>query len=231
VSIHSLDQDGHVSIVITDTGSGISDDFLPHVFDRFSQGEIQRGSSGLGLGLALVREIVHAHSGAVSAASAGDGLGSTFTVMLPAAAGAPASAPGVSTSAYPKESHSLREVDVLVVDDEADVRHLLTLLLEAHGANVRSASSSSEALGAIRERRPHVLLADLRMPNEDGYSLIRTIRAGERDQGRLAAIAVTAYARATDRDQALEAGYDAHVPKPIEADELLQTIVKVVTPA
>jgi signal transduction histidine kinase len=187
VSIHSLDQDGHVSIVITDTGSGISDDFLPHVFDRFSQGEIPETvlAAGLGLGLALVREIVHAHSGAVSAASAGDGLGSTFTVMLPAAAGAPASAPGVSTSAYPKESHSLREIDVLVVDDEADVRHLLTLLLEAHGANVRSASSSSEALGAIRERRPHVLLADLRMPNEDGYSLIRTIRAGERDQDGL----------------------------------------------
>jgi CheY-like chemotaxis protein len=208
IGIQVLRQDSEISIQIRDTGQDIKSEFLPYVFDRFKQADGHNGQSpsGLGLGLALVREMVNAHGGTVVADSQGDGHGSTFTVRLPV------STVTTSQSAHAARSDvrvtSLPGLDILVVDDDGDVRDLLALLLESRGAAVRTASSSTEALEAIVGGRPDVLLADLGMPDEDGYSLIRKVRAHEREQQapRLAAIAVTAYASAKDRQQAIAAG-------------------------
>jgi PAS domain S-box-containing protein len=227
VTVAVLPRDTELEIAIADTGQGISAEFLPYVFDRFKQGEILKGraTAGLGLGLALVREMVSAHKGTVVAESRGEGRGSTFTVRLPATDAAPAP-PTTGETAV----ESLRGLNILIVDDDGDVRDLLGLLLESRAATARSASSVAEALTAIGQRRPDVLLADLGMPEEDGYSLIRKIRADEGQQHlpRLPAIAVTAYAAARDRDQALSAGYDWHVAKPVDPDGLARAITNVV---
>jgi len=230
VSIHVTQQDAHVAIRISDTGQGIKPEFLPYVFDRFRQADGQNGhpSVGLGLGLALVREMVQAHGGTVVADSQGDGRGSTFTVTLPLRE---------MTSESPRIARSqgtitsLARLDILIVDDDGDVRDLLALLLESRGATVRTVSSTIDAVEAIVRRRPDILLSDLRMPEEDGYSLIRKVRDRERDQEapRLPAIAVTAYATANDREQAIAAGYDWHVAKPVDPDALARAIAKVVT--
>jgi CheY-like chemotaxis protein len=224
--------DSQVQIQVTDTGQGIGADFLPYVFDRFTQadGEKRRAPTGLGLGLALVREMVQAHGGTVVAESPGEGHGSTFTVTLPTSAAASMlNASKVSTTQAKDVVESLPQIDILIVDDDGDVRGLLALLLESRGAVVRAVSSATEALDAISRHRPDVLLADLRMPEEDGYSLIRKLRAREREQqdGRLPAIAVTAYASPRDREQAIAAGYDGHVAKPVDPGELARAIVKV----
>jgi CheY-like chemotaxis protein/anti-sigma regulatory factor (Ser/Thr protein kinase) len=231
VGIHVVQADSQVCVEITDTGSGISAEFLPHVFDRFKQAEShqRRSGSGLGLGLALVRELVEAHGGAVVAESGGEGRGSTFTVTLPAD---PSEVRGTSKTRVDHSEQvadSLPPIEILIVDDEADARDLLTLLLESRGARTRTVSSALQALDAIAQRRPDVLLADLGMPDEDGLSLIRRLRAQERErrQVRLPAIAVTAYASGRDREDAIAAGYDWHVAKPIEPDDLTRAILKV----
>jgi CheY-like chemotaxis protein/two-component sensor histidine kinase len=220
-----------VEVRVTDNGRGISPDFLPYVFDRFKHADSPKGrrSMGLGLGLALVREIVQGHGGTVGAESEGDGHGSSFRVTLPLAL-----VPGdsvASAGAAPRNSFlaSLPQLNVLIVDDDGDVRDVLTLLLVSHGATVRAVVSAAEALDAIHMVRPDVLLADIGMPEEDGYSLIRKIRAHERERNatRLPAIAVSAYATLADREQASTAGYDGHVSKPIDADVLTQAIAKV----
>jgi PAS domain S-box-containing protein len=223
------EQQGHAHVEVSDTGRGIRPEFLKHVFDRYGQEDRdQLGSmAGLGLGLALVRELVDAHQGRVVAHSAGEGLGSSFTVILPLS-----SAVESSDVKLPQRSLSTAEslsLDVLVVDDESDARDLMALTLVSRRSRVRAAASAQEALALIADRRPDVLLADLRMPNEDGYDLIRIVRAREREDGlrRLAAIAVTAYAASSDRDRAIAAGYDAHVPKPVDIDELMQAIARV----
>jgi PAS domain S-box-containing protein len=231
VGIRCLEVDGGVRMLVTDSGQGISADFVPYVFDRFSQADSDKrhSTTGLGLGLALVREMVQAHGGSVAAESPGEGQGSTFTVTLPLSIAA--ATPALKTPLVPQvqEPESLSPIDVLIVDDEEDVRELLALLLESRGAVTRSVSSAHEAIEAISQRRPHVLLADLRMPGEDGYSLIQRVRAREREQRerRLPAIAVTAYASPRDRDQALAAGYDAHVAKPVEPAELARVVAGV----
>jgi PAS domain S-box-containing protein len=231
VAIRCTEEDAHVRVQVTDDGQGIGADFLPFVFDRFSQADgPTRGSrTGLGLGLALVREMVQAHGGTVVAESPGEGRGSTFSVTLPLSIGA--FAPGPKKTGVPQADApgSLPPIEILIVDDDGDVRDLLALLLESRGATVRTVSSASEALDAISQRRPDLLLADLRMPDEDGYSLIRKVRAREREQqeGRLPAIAVTAYASPSDRDQAIAAGFDSHVAKPVEPDDLARAVANV----
>jgi PAS domain S-box-containing protein len=218
--------DGQVIVTVADTGRGITPEFLPYIFDRYKQGDAEKGSSGLGLGLALVRELVCAHGGSVVATSPGEGAGSTFTVTLPMSL---VQGAGLAESTA-RPNQQLPPIDILVVDDDGDVRDLLALLLEARGARVRTVSSAADALTGIRANRPDVLLADLRMPEQDGYSLIRSIRAEERGQRngrRLAAIAVSAEATITDRERAIAAGYDGHVGKPIDPDRLTQAIVTV----
>ncbi|MEP0870782.1 ATP-binding protein [Trichocoleus desertorum AS-A10] len=226
----------HVEITVSDTGQGITADFLPYIFDRFSQSDSSttRLQNGLGLGLAIVRTLVELHGGSVYAESTGDGQGSTFKVNLPlmmipgelkhldrlrSTAGDEVGFPGTSV---------LSGLQVLVVDDEVDARRLVTAVLEQCGASVTSVASASEALEAIERLQPHVLLSDIGMPHEDGYALIRKVRELALEQGgTIPAIALTAYARLEDRIQALSAGFQMHIPKPIEPAELVAAVVNV----
>lgn len=231
VSVCVAQQDSTVRIQVSDTGQGIASEFLPCVFDRFRQADGPKGRSptGLGLGLALVREMVHAHGGTVVAESPGEGQGSTFTVSLPLSMSTAAASGSPPATRADTAFEFLPRLDILIVDDDGDVRDLLGLFLESRGATVRSAPSAAQALEAIAHRRPDVLLADVGMPEEDGYSLIRKVRSSERQQqaARLPAIAVTAYATARDREQAMAEGYDGHVAKPVDPDALARAIAKV----
>ena len=216
-------------VSVADEGQGISPEFLPQVFDRFRQGASKgrHSPAGLGLGLALVREMVQAHRGTVVAESAGEGSGSTFTVTLPPrAAGVPVPPPEASP---PDAEARVAGLQILIVEDERDAREFLALLLASRGAVVQTAASVEEALGAMTGQRPDLLLADLRMPGEDGHSLIRRWRAYEAEHlgSRVAAIAVTAYASPSDRDLALAAGFDAHVAKPVDIAALAAAIGRV----
>ena len=220
----------HASVEITDNGRGIAADLLPHVFDRFRQAEGEAARGGLGLGLSLVREIVHAHGGTVKAESDGEGRGSRFTVTLPLAADSTLKV--VNTADWNPPGDLLLEGlrrEILVVDDERDAREMLTLILTTRGATVRTAASAAEALDAMSQRRPDVLLADLGMPEEDGFSLMRRWRLQEQQHqwARVPAIAVTAFASQKDYDRAVTAGFDRHIAKPIDLDELVRTIAGV----
>jgi CheY-like chemotaxis protein len=230
IRIAVTDRDAHVEVRINDTGQGMAPEFLPYVFDRFRQESIQRGRSpsGLGLGLAVVREMVQAHGGTVVAHSDGVGRGSTFTVTLPTRLDVPHRSQLDDVGGESTEASSLAGLDILVVDDDDEVRRLLAFLLESRGATVRTAGSTNEALDATYRKRPDVVLADLGMPDEDGYSLIRQLRAreGQRQLAPLPAVAVTGYASAADRDKAIAAGYDWHVAKPIEPDALTRVIAR-----
>jgi PAS domain S-box-containing protein len=215
----------HVRVGVTDEGQGIEPAFLPHVFERFRQGQDNRSKAGLGLGLALVREMVQAHGGTVVAESAGDGRGSTFSVTLPLKTTAKTIVPhAVRAAGHPGSGVWDREI--LVVDDERDSREFLALLLVGLGARVRTAGSTMEALATMRQQAPHILLADLGMPDEDGYSLIQRWRDHEQQQQsvRVPAIAVTASATPNDRERAIAAGFDAHVAKPVDSDMLVAAI-------
>jgi PAS domain S-box-containing protein len=227
----------HVEIAVSDTGQGISAEFLPYVFDRFRQADssYQRKHGGLGLGLSIVRHIVEMHGGTVQARSAGEGAGATFVLRIPLAAAGRSSfhageAPEPAETARPTPASASREAalagfKVLLVDDEPDTLHMLKLLLEQSGATVEACGSAAEALRAAREREPDVLISDIGMPGEDGYALINKIRALELERGgRLPAIALTAYAAAEDRSQALAAGYQRHVTKPVDPDDLVAVV-------
>ena len=220
-----------VSVRVEDNGRGIPASLLPFVFDRFKQGEGESARSGLGLGLALVRELVHAHKGTVTAESAGEERGSTFIVRLPLFLSRQMAVPHIVQPIGEEIDLAALRPDILVVDDERDARDMLALMLGARGANVRSVGSAMEAFEAMAEQRPDVLLADLGMAVEDGYSLIRRWRLKEREDHcpRIAAIAVTAYASPTDRERALMAGYNWHIAKPIDAGELMRVIAAVIT--
>jgi PAS domain S-box-containing protein len=215
-------------IRINDNGRGIASSLLPFVFDRFKQGEGEnaRSRTGLGLGLALVREMIHAHEGTVTAESPGEGLGSTFTVRLPLLLPRETALTAmVQTIRQPSLDLHRSPPDVLIVDDDRDARDMLAAILEARRAKVRHVSTAAAAFDSMLERRPEVLLADLGMSGEDGYSLIRRWRTHEgATKPRVTAIAVTAYARPTDRDMALAAGFDRHIAKPVDADELVRVI-------
>lgn len=215
-------------ISVVDDGQGIGADFIPHVFDRFEQADsrLTRLQGGLGLGLAIVRHIVEAHGGNVSAESAGPGQGARFTVRLPVSMSG-----ARHLSSPPKKSAtSLDGARVLVVDDDEDGRALLSAVLERCGANVRTARSLVEAVAEIQREAPHVLVSDIGMPGADGYELIRTIRAGENSDRRIPAIALTAYASKKDRDLALNAGFDDHLPKPVDVTALALAIEKLFRP-
>jgi PAS domain S-box-containing protein len=230
VQVQSTRRDSEVQIKIVDDGEGISSEFLPHVFGRFRQADSATGRAhgGLGLGLAIVRELVHAHDGTIVANSLGTGRGSTFTVTLPVPA---VVQPNIEmpTGQTNAEEPSILKLRVLVVDDDNDARELIGLTLESRGAVVFQASSAREAVEFIRRDRPDVLVADIAMPQEDGYALIRKLRAAEREeqQKHLPAIALTAYASPSDREQALIAGYDQHLAKPVHQRELARAVAKI----
>ena len=223
----------HVEITVTDTGKGIRPEFLPHVFDRFRQADasITREHSGLGIGLAIVRHLVELHGGTVRAESAGEGQGSSFIVSLPFMAArreltkAEIVHPKVESHALLECPPSLNGLRVLVVDDEADTRDLVRVVLGQCGSEVTTLASAAEALKALEESKPDVLISDIGMPEEDGYSLIRKVRDLEfKRGGRIPAIALTAYARGEDRLRALTAGFQVHMPKPIEPVELIAVV-------
>jgi PAS domain S-box-containing protein len=230
VQIHLTRMDSQVEIQVIDDGEGIHAEFLPLIFDRFLQAEStkERAYGGLGLGLAIVRELVHAHGGTVAGQSPGKGRGSTFTVTLPVLGVVPSSTE-VTTPQLEHEELSISKLRVLAVDDDNDARELVALILQSRGALTRTASSAAEALDSISRERPDVLLADIGMPQEDGYTLIQKLRAIEREnqQSPLPAIALTAYASPIDREQALMAGYDLHLTKPVDPLVLARAVARV----
>lgn len=227
----------HVEIIVTDDGQGISPDVLPFIFERFRQADstTTRTHGGLGLGLAIVRHLVEMHGGTVEVESLGEGHGSTFTVKLPLvavrslnvrrASDAERVHPTASNGSpfnCPPELDGLR---LLVVDDEEDTRVVLKMVLEKCGASVITASTAREALAALKETRPDVLISDLGMPEEDGYALIKKVRAlSEEDGGNTPSAALTAYARVEDRMKVLRSGFQIHISKPVEPEELVAVV-------
>jgi PAS domain S-box-containing protein len=227
--------DPHICITVSDTGKGISPVFLPYVFDRFRQSDTSsvRRHGGLGLGLALVKYLVELHGGTIDAASGGEGQGATFIVTLPVRAVATPIGEAEGASVVVKSSGELVGVRALVVDDENDARELLESALKHYGADVVAVSSAAEAYTLVTasppRERPNVMVADIGMPDEDGYSLIRRVREWERTRSaHVPAVALTAYGRAEDRVRALKAGFQMHVSKPVDPDELAIVITSLV---
>ena len=225
--------DSHVEILVSDTGVGISKEFLPYVFDRFRQADasITRTHGGLGLGLSIVHQLVELHGGSVSVLSEGEGKGATFTITLPFV--------GVISQkevepVHPTQSEeilsfdglpSLEGLKVLVVDDEADTRELIGEVLKGCGSEVIITRSAAEAFAALEIHKPDILISDLGMPDEDGYSLIEKIRALPSERGGdIPAAALTAYARAEDRMRVLRSGFQFHLPKPVDSAELVTVV-------
>jgi CheY-like chemotaxis protein/anti-sigma regulatory factor (Ser/Thr protein kinase) len=234
-------QKGHVSLAakrdgdaltvrVEDDGQGIGPDFLPHVFEPFRQadGSTTRRHGGLGLGLAIVKQLVQAHGGTVTAESRGAGLGSVFTVRLPVRKALRVTAQSGEQPAARLAEGRLIGIDVLVVDDDDDARALLKHVLETHGARVTAASSAEDALASFDVRTPDVILSDLSMPNVDGYGLIRRVRERPADRGgKTPVIAVTAHAKGPLTDGIFEAGFHAHVTKPIDPAQLVFLVANV----
>ncbi|MGH7859907.1 MAG: ATP-binding response regulator [Candidatus Binatia bacterium] len=222
-----------MSIVVADTGKGISSEFLPRIFERFRQADsgTTRSHGGLGIGLAIARYLIELHGGRLRADSAGEGRGATFTVTLPRLTPEPdVVRPGTAlASAVPASLANGLRLDglrVLLVEDEEDTRECLTLALAERGAEVTAVSSVADALAAVDRATPDVVVSDVGMAREDGYTLIRELRAREAGGGeRVPAAALTAYVRPEDRARALLAGFDAHVEKPVGPAELA-TVVK-----
>jgi signal transduction histidine kinase/ActR/RegA family two-component response regulator len=213
-------------LIVRDSGLGIPAGFLPHLFERFRQADssFSRKHGGLGLGLAIVRHLTEAHGGTVDAQSTGEGHGATFTVRLPIREVLTGSETKPVDTAQ-RDVVKLTGLETLVVDDEPDARELLRVALEARGAQVTTASSAGEALYVMKQRRFDLLLADIAMPDQDGYALIEAVRGGSREQNALIpAIAVTAYASLEERERALDAGYNFHVAKPVDLDDLISLI-------
>jgi CheY-like chemotaxis protein len=223
----------HARVTVSDTGKGISAEFLPHVFEGFRQADstTARGFGGLGLGLAIVRHLVELHGGTVYTESQGEGQGAIFSVDLPLLA------VRVEPDEVPREYHrrerawssdlpsTIEGVRVLVVEDEADSRETIKAVLTQGGAEVRASSSAREALEVLEHWKPDVLMSDIGMPNEDGFALIRKVRAlTEERGGRIPAAALTAYVKKEDRKLVLAAGYQMHVAKPVGPAELINAV-------
>jgi CheY-like chemotaxis protein len=232
--------DRHARLRISDNGVGIDPAVLPHIFERFKQADSSnvRMHSGLGLGLAIVNHLVREHSGSVKAESAGQGKGSTFTVDFPVV-------PSDSETevvrrgnlfssiaqqlwkdpAHDPERSALQGITVLLVEDEVDTRDLVTTMLREFGARVIAVNSAKDALASIQQEVPNVMLSDIGMSGENGYDLIRKVRALAPEKGgAVPAVALTAYAGPSDRRRALIAGFHVHLAKPVEPDELLAVI-------
>jgi signal transduction histidine kinase/CheY-like chemotaxis protein len=226
--------DAHVEIVVRDSGVGISKEFLPYVFDRFRQADASstRIHGGLGLGLSIVHQLVDLHGGAVSVQSEGEGKGATFTVTLPFVAvdsnqnEVEAVPPAQSDEVLSFEGlPSLQGLRILVVDDEPDTRELIHEVLKECGAEVITSPSVAEALVALEQHKPDILISDLGMPDEDGYSLITKVRALPSERGGdIPAAALTAYARSEDRMRVLRSGFQFHLPKPVDSAELVTVV-------
>jgi len=230
VQVHLRKLKSHVEIVVSDSGEGIQPEILPFIFDRFRQGDstTTRPHGGLGLGLALVRHLVDLHGGRVRAASEGPGRGATFVVELPVAILGPEAGTTLETSAA-MGALPLQNVRVLLVDDDADGLDLTTVMLTNSGAQVKTAVSVAAALDVLESWPADVLVSDIEMPGEDGYELLRRIRAKERGgRTRLPALALTAYGRPEDRRRTLAAGYNLHLAKPIDPSELVLAVANLV---
>ncbi|MGD0674568.1 MAG: ATP-binding protein [Polyangiaceae bacterium] len=237
VTVTAHRRDSTVSICVHDTGAGIPSEYLPYIFDRFRQidGSTTRGQGGLGLGLAIVRHLVEAHGGAVEAHSAGPGEGAVFVVTLPIradahptsaeAAEAPPRADAIGPAFSPADT--LDGVRILVVDDDEDSLDLLRYILESAGAIFVGATNAQRALASVVRERFDFVVSDIGMPEMDGYRFMRHLRAQNID---IPAIALTAYARAEDAQRALEAGYHQHMAKPVDADELIASIERMLHP-
>jgi CheY-like chemotaxis protein len=227
----------HLEIAVSDTGIGIDEDFLPYVFDRFRQADSTSSKKygGLGLGLSIVRHLVELHGGIVEAHNREETRGAVFIVKLPVMAIHPKSQQRVEVTESAKQAvggsialdcpPSINGKKLLVVDDEPDARMLLRTILEQCGAEVQTAESAAETISLLKENTFDILVSDVGMPEVDGYELIRKIREMERGTGkRLPAVALTAFARAEDRMKALSAGFNMHIPKPVEPAELIVVI-------
>ncbi|HZI60385.1 MAG TPA: ATP-binding protein, partial [Pyrinomonadaceae bacterium] len=228
IKIRIEQERSHAKVTVQDTGQGIDPEFLPRVFDRFRQADSSttRSFGGLGLGLAIVRHLVELHGGTVSAESEGAGKGATFSATFPLLTDR---YEPIAQSAewHASEVRSLDGLRVLLVDDEPEAREILTTVIGRTGAEVKACISASDALSKLAEWRPDVILSDIAMPDEDGYSFIGKVRSLPRDQGGdIPAAALSAYARDEDRMQALAAGYQMHIAKPIGASQLVTMVAK-----
>jgi PAS domain S-box-containing protein len=234
VQLHLRRVNSHIDIVVSDTGQGIAPEHLPHIFERFRQADTgpTRRHAGLGIGLSLVKHLVELHGGKVTAASPGVDQGAIFTVTLPVSLlhELPAPAPTMASPVEPIDTDSvkpisLRDLRVLVVDDDAEGRELAALILTNAGAETRTASSSREALAILGDWAPDVLVSDLEMPGEDGYTFLRRARREATLRGRrLPALALTAYGRSEDRVRVLAAGFNLHLAKPADPTELVLAV-------
>lgn len=231
IEIHLEQVEACVQTKICDTGIGIKEDFLPHVFERFRQadGSTTRKYGGLGLGLAVARHLVELHGGSIQAESSGEGQGATFTIRLPLLP-TQSEASTVAQPSLPKSGESeaidtsliLDGLRILVVDDEIDGRELITFILQSYGADVVAVSSVADALKEFAQQVPDLLISDISMPVENGYDLICQVRSREPDRGgQIPAIALTAYASDEERQQAIVAGFQSHIPKPVEPEQLV----------
>jgi PAS domain S-box-containing protein len=240
VTVEVSREEAYIEFIVTDNGQGISTEFLPFVFERFRQADstAARMHGGLGLGLAIVRHLTELHGGVVHADSAGIGTGATFSVRLPVQiTRAPTPAPEEPLSESSLEvvnpkfdcSGTLTDLDVLIVDDETDALELMKMVLHECGARARTASSAAEALESITTAVPDLVISDIEMPNQDGYSLIRAIRSLPSAKAhQVLAIALTAHANEIDRTRALSAGFQIHVRKPVDPAELVESIVRLI---
>lgn len=229
VTVKVTQANAAVEIGVTDTGQGISREFMPYVFDRFSQADstTTRHHGGLGLGLAIARHLVEIHGGTIRAASRGEGQGATFTITLPLLDSKVKTIEPVTDKSLAYASQMLSGVNVLLVDDDSDTLKLMATALTRRQANVTAVSSAGEAIQAIRQQRPDVLVSDIAMPDEDGYGLIEKVRSLDTAETlSIPAVAITAYAKEEDRERALSSGFQIYLAKPIELRELVSVVAR-----
>ncbi|NMG06318.1 PAS domain S-box protein [Brasilonema sp. UFV-L1] len=229
VEIHLKRVGNQAQITVSDTGKGIKPDFLPYVFDYFRQADssITRNFGGLGLGLAIARHIVELHGGTIQADSPGEGQGATFTVRLPLI---PTPTLAIGEETLMQDALTLQGIQILAVDDDADNLELVTFVLEQAGASVISVSSATEALQRLKQTQFNILLADIAMPQMDGYTLLHQVRAMPPEQGGATpAIALTAYAGEMNQQEAIAAGFQLHIPKPVDPEVLIEAIAQIVS--
>ncbi|MGP1382191.1 MAG: ATP-binding protein [Thainema sp.] len=222
----SIRSSTYAQITVSDTGKGIAAEFLPYVFDRFQQGDSTTTKSfgGLGLGLAIAKQIVDLHGGTIEAASPGDGQGSTFTVQLPLVADL---VPTPESDRIVAGDYALTNIHVFVIEDDDDSRELITFTLEMYGATVTTVSSATNALDALRQSDPDIVISDIGMPEMDGYMLMQAIRNDPQTR-HIPAIALTSHVGQANQTRALAVGFQAHLPKPLEVNRLVKTILKLV---
>lgn len=230
VEVYLEQAEKSLQVIVKDNGKGITKEFLPCVFDYFRQadGATTRKFGGLGLGLAIVRKITEMHGGKAFAESPGEDLGATFKIELPLAQEQEQSSI-ITETEIDLNYQNLDKIEILIVDDDVDSREFITFVLETAGANVTQATSALEALQILTQLKPKIIVSDIGMPEIDGYMLMRQIRNLSKEQGGATpAVALTAYASECDREQAISAGFQKHIPKPIEPDELISVVIELV---